>query len=457
MSSLVSRRRFLHTAGAAGLVFAATGRAQNAPAAANSKLRVLCIGVVGTIGKTDRRQLAAHPMVEIAGLCDVDAKALAKAAAEHPKAFTCRDYREAFARHEGAFDAVLVATPDHSHAPIVLTAMAHHKHVYGQKPMVHQLAEITMVERAVAARPGLVTQLGNQRMANSGRRAAVEILRQKMLGKAVAGYAWVNSPNDRTYFNLDRKLAAPGPAPANLDWDLWLGPCPLVPYREGIAPVVWRSWWEYGSNGMGDWGCHVLDVILFAYDELLSPATVITRCEKPPRPEFHAHPCRSTVTYAVKSDYFLKDRFPVHYHDSAQAPERAVLGLPDGRYPDTNMTAVVCEGGTLLLTADGRLEIWRDGKMSSGLKMPGLPDFPRLNHWHAWVDTCLGRKTELRTPFKDAARITEAVLLAVKATRFPNTELYWDKASLSFPGNPEASASIVRRTYRDGFAPPDVG
>jgi predicted dehydrogenase len=452
----ISRRRFLHTAGAAGVACSTALRAQSTPLAANSKLRVLCIGVVGTIGRTDRRQLAAHPMVEIAGLCDVDAESLSQAAAEHPKAFTCRDFREAFARHEKEFDAVLVATPDHSHAPIVLTAMAHHKHVYGQKPLVHQLAEIAMIEQAVAARPGLVTQLGNQRMANAGRRAAVEILRQKMLGKALAAYAWVNSPNDRSYFNLDRKVAAPGPPPAQLDWDLWLGPCPLVPYREGIAPVVWRSWWEYGSNGMGDWGCHVLDVILFAYDELLSPASVITRCEPAPNPEFHAHPCKSTVTYAVKSDHFLKDRFLVHYHDSAQAPARGVLGLPEGRYPDTNMTAVVCEGGTLLLTADGRLEIWREGRMSSGLKMPGLPEFPRLNHWHAWVDTCLGRKTELRTPFRDAARITEATLLAVKASRFPNIELRWDKATLSFPDHPQATASIVRRAYRDGFAPPHV-
>ena len=71
------------------------------------------------------------------------------------------------------------------------------------------------------------------------------------------------------------------------------------------------------------------------------------------------------------------------------------------------MTVVVCEGGVLVLGASGRLEIWRDGKMSPGLEMPGLPEFPKLNHWHAWVDNCLGKKTELRTPFRDALRITE--------------------------------------------------
>ena len=120
------------------------------------------------------------------------------------------------------------------------------------------------------------------------------------------------------------------------------------------------------------------------------------------------------------------------------------------------MTVVVCEGGVLTLSASGRLEIWRDGQVTAGLKMPGLPEFPHLNHWHAWVDNCLGIKTELRSPFKDAVRMTEATILAVKATRFPGQELRWDKSTLSFTNSEEATNSIVRRTYREGFAPPAV-
>ena len=80
-----------------------------------------------------------------------------------------------------------------------------------------------------------------------------------------------------------------------------------------------------------------------------------------------------------------------------------------------------------------------------------------MNHWHAWVDNCLGIKTELRSPFKDAVRMTEAAILAVKATRFPNRELLWDKATLSFPNQSEATKTIVRRQYREGFAPPQIG
>lgn len=458
MNHAITRRHFLRTAGAAGVGLSSNARSQAHVRAVspNSKLRVLSIGVVGTIGGTDRSEVAAHPAVEIAGLCDVDSNALASAAKDHPGAFTCRDFREAFAKHGDKFDAVIVSTPDHSHAPIMLTALAKHKHVYGQKPLVHQLEELVMMEKAIAARPDLVTQLGNQRMANAGRRAAVEILRSGALGKAIEAHVWVNSPNDRDYFNMDRVIGEVAPPPANLDWNLWQGPCEETPYRSGITPVVWRSWWDYGSNGLGDWGCHVLDVVFYAYDDLVSPIAVQTHCLKSPNPQFHSHPCHSTITYAVNSDKFVHKHFAVHYSDSAQAPSRAALGLPAGKFPDKNMTVLVCEGGVLCLTADGRLEIWRDGILTPGLKMPGLPEFPPLNHWHAWVDNCLGRMTELRSPFKDAIRMTEATQLAVKATRFPGEELRWDKATLTFTNHEQATNSIIRRNYREGFAPPEV-
>ena len=459
MTHPLNRRRFLWTTGVAGIGLATASRSSGqAPAVApNSKLRVLCIGVVGTIGAEDRRQVASHPSVEIAGLCDVDSNALAAAAADHPKAFTCADYREAFSKYGDQFDAVIVATPDHSHAIIMLTAMANDKHVYGQKPLVHQLEELVMMEKAVAAKPNLITQVGNQRMAFPGRRAAVEIMRSGVLGKAVEAHVWVDSPNDRTYFNLDRIVEAPTPPPAHLNWDLWLCGSETAPYRGGLAPVVWRSWWDYGSNGLGDWGCHVLDVIIYGYDELISPIAVQTNCAKAENPFFHAHPCNSTITYAVNSDKFARKTFAIHYSDSGQPVSRAAIGLPPGNFADRNMTVVVCENGVLTLTAGGHLEVWRDGKLTKGLEMPNLPEFPQLNHWHAWVDNCLGVKTELRSPFKDAIRMTEPALLAVKATRFPNRELLWDKATLSFPNQSEATKTLVRRQYREGFAPPQIG
>ena len=452
-----NRRNFLRTSAAAGMGLSALGMQRALAASPNGKLRVLSIGVVGTIGEADRHAVASHPQAEIVGLCDVDANYLAKAAKEHPNAFTCRDYREAFTTHVDKFDAVIVSVPDHSHAPILLTAMAHDKHVYGQKPLVHQLAELVMVERAIKAKPHLVTQLGNQRMAIPHRRGAVEILRQGMLGKAIEAYAWTGSPGDNGYFNYKKNNKVNPNVPANLDWNLWLGPCAEMPYHDDLAPAKWRSWWDFGTNGLGDWGCHVLDVFFFAYDELTSPVSVKTDCPEPAGKDFHVNPCKSTLVYQVRSDKYAAKTFPIHYYDTDQkpTPEQLRMTQPvDG----SNMTVVVCEGGTLILGAEGPLKIWRDGKMEDGLRMAGLPKkWEPLNHWHAWVDNCLGKKTELRTPFKDAVRITEAALLAVKATRFPGQELHWDKSKLAFTNNEEATRTIVRRQYREGFAPPRVG
>ncbi len=454
MNPRFTRRQFLRssTAATAGLAFASPALvAASRPA----KLRVLSIGVVGTIGEADRKQVASHPDAVITGLCDVDSTCLAQATKDHPDAFVCRDYREAFEHHGDRFDAVIVATPDHTHAPILLTAMAHDKHVYGQKPLVHQLEELVMVEKAIAAKPSLSTQLGNQRMASAGRRAAVEILRRGMLGKAIEAYAWVDSPADNFYFNFRKESRPLAKPPANLDWNLWLGPNSERPYDEFLAPRKWRSWWEFGTNGLGDWGCHLLDVIFFAYDELQSPISVRTDCAKPAGPIFHSDPCASTITYQVNSPHFARDRFCIHYQDSNQRPSPDRIAIPE-RITATNTTVVVCEGGTLYLEADGRLRIWRNGKLEEGLRMKDLPKFPPINHWHEWVDHCLGRGSGLRAPFKDAVRMTEATLLAVKASRFPGLELQWDKNSLSFPNSPEATKSIVRRSYREGFAPPTV-
>ncbi len=455
--STIDRRNFLINSAAAGIGISTLGMPHSRAAQPNKKLRVLSIGVIGTIGADDRRAVAKHPDAEIVGLCDVDALSLAEAAKEHPAAFTCRDYREAFSKHRDQFDAVIVSVPDHSHAPIILTAMKHDKHVYGQKPLVQQLEELVMIEQALAAKPQLVTQLGNQRMASPHRRAAVDILRQKQLGKVIKAYAWTGSPSaDGPYFNYEKVINPDTNPPDHLDWNLWLGPCQEMPYRELIAPVKWRSYWDFGTNGLGDWGCHILDVIFLAYNELQSPISVLAECPEPAGKVFHVNPCKTTVTYKVSSDFFANDTFPLHYYDTNQQPLPEEMGIPEP-VGDSNIVVLVCEGGTLTLGAEGPLKIWRDGKVEQGLRMPGLPkQYEPLNHWHAWVDNCLGKKTELLTPFKDAVRITEAALLAVKATRFPGQTLLWDKSKLEFTNHAEATNTIVRRQYREGFAPPKV-
>ncbi len=455
MNSHPNRRRFLASSAAAtiGLLGASRVRA----ASPNGKLRVLCIGVVGTIGEADRHNIASHPEVEIAGLCDVDSNYLAKAAGEHPKAFTCRDYREAFDKHADKFDAVSVSTPDHSHAPILLTAMAHGKHVYGQKPLVQQLSELVMIEHAIKAKPELASLLGNQRMANVARRLALEILKQDRLGKILSIHAWTTSGAlGDGYFNTERVLKQNPDIPKNLDWDLWLGPCAPMPYHDAIVPMKWRSWWEFGSGGLGDWGCHLLDLPFLAYPELTSPFSVRSECPTPPDKIFHAPACKATMLYKVDSPRFAGKTVSVSYYHPSLRPNPDELRLKDWPEGGT-LTAIVGENGTLVVEPEGRSRLWRDGKWEEGSRLEGLPKLQGYNHWHSWVDKCLGKDVEPLTPFSKAVKITEATILGVRASRFPGQELLWDKAALRFTNHKEATETIVRRNYRQGFAPPRVG
>ena len=455
MNAPFSRRRFLASSAAASVSLLGSGRAR--AASPNGKLRVLCVGVVGTIGEADRHNIASHPEVEIAGLCDVDSNYLAKAAGEHPKAFTCRDYREAFDKHADKFDAVSVSTPDHSHAPILLTAMAHGKHVYGQKPLVQQLSELVMIEHALKAKPELASLLGNQRMANVARRLALEILKQDRLGKILSIHAWTTSGAlGDGYFNTERVLKQNPDVPKNLDWDLWLGPCAPMPYHDAIVPMKWRSWWEFGSGGLGDWGCHLLDLPFLAYPELTSPFSVRSECPTPPDKNFHAPACKAVMQYKVDSPRFAGKTVSVSYYHPSLRPNPDELRLKD--WPDGGtLTAIVGENGTLVVEPEGRSRLWRDGKWEEGSRLEGLPKLQGFNHWHSWVDKCLGKDVEPLTPFSKAVKITEATILGVRASRFPGQELLWDKAALRFTNHKEATETIVRRNYRQGFAPPRVG
>ncbi len=449
--SPITRRTFLRTGSVltAGVAAVATLSAR-AQTNKNSKLRIFQIGV-GGIGGLQRNGLKGHPMVEWAGFCDVDQRELDRIKTEHPGAWTVKDYREGFASHAGDFDAVIVDVPDFHHAPMMLTALQHKKHMYGQKPLVHQLAELRMIRDGLKARPGLVTQMGNQRACNTGRMQAVEILRHNQLGRPVEAYVWTGAIERGHYFADAWSPYAPAqPVPAHLDWNLWRGPLSVdLPYSEDLAPRRWRAFWETGGGQLADWGCHLLDLLYFAYD-LPSPEAVLTNTIRPSNTGHSGHN-QSTITYAGGGK-FVREKFVVHYNDSGLQPSFAALGLPPMKV-GANRTMVVCDAGTLLLEADGKITIFRKGKVVENEPLPTVE--PR-NHWKDWADNCLGAKKPLWTPFDIGWRITEPALLAVKATRFPGQELRWDAANFRFTNHDQANAEILSRNYRDGFAPPSV-
>jgi predicted dehydrogenase len=448
--SPVTRRHFLKTGAIVTAGLASLSRAARAQTNKNSKLRVFQIGV-GGIGALQRKGLKDHPMVEWAGFCDVDKRELDKISKDYPNAWLLSDYREAFANKLEDFDAVIVDTPDFNHAAMMLTAMKHEKHIYGQKPLVQQLDELRMIKEGLAARPRLVTQMGNQRACKEGRMQAVEMLRRNQFGRPIEAWVWTGKVDRGTYFVEPwSEYTAAVPVPDFMNWELWQGPLKsALPYSEDLAPRRWRAFWETGGGQLADWGCHLLDVLFFAYD-LPSPEAVMTDTPKPSATGHSAHN-HSTITFPGGGGKFVHEKFVVHYQDSALQPSFASLGLPEMKL-DANHTMVVCEEGTLLLQADGKITIFRKGQIVYNEPFPKVE--PR-DHWKDWADNCLGANKPLWTPFQIGWRITEPALLAVKATHFPGEELRWNSYNCRFSNHDKAN-EIVSRTCRPGFEPPQV-
>jgi predicted dehydrogenase len=465
----IKRRDFLKYTAASGLAVS-TGSLLSAcyanPAVEprrigpNDKLNVLSVGVVGSIGAHDLKMVSSHPRTHIAGLCDIDAKYLERAGNTYKDAFKMKDYREVFDKHADKFDAVICSTPDHTHCAIDTMALSKGKHVYGQKPLVQQLEEVSILRDMVEANPSLSTQMGNQRMQSPGRRAAVHVLKSGTLGKCKEIFVTTGSglKGGGGYFN-NREIKAPETPPAHLDWDLWQsGVQPQIEYRPLIHPLKWRAMWDYGTAGLGDWGCHLLDVVFYSYPELTSPVAVVAeKVVDPPEGLFHARTCKTVLTYNTSTDAFAGKTVKVHYSDEGQVATKEELNLPSDAKPtgDRNQTCFVCEGGTAILTAGGGLQIWRDGKSVDWKKIEGMPEFQQFNHWHEWVNTALGENNpDLHwSPFGVGLKITEGALLSVKSTMYPGKELKWDSKKLAFTNHDEATKTVVKRDYRKGFEP----
>lgn len=444
----MNRRKFATTLGLAAASSAIPVLGQSANK--NSKLRLLQIGV-GGIGGLDRNNLKTHPKVEIAGLCDINKNHLDKVAKEFPKAATYADAREALTKDIDKYDGVIVCTPDHSHAVYALTALANDKHLYLQKPVVQQLEEVGMLKKALAAKPGLANQMGNQRSAIAGRKQATAIVRSGDLGKAITAWAWTGEVKKGNYFDdpwLPKYYDAT-PVPSHINWDLWKHCSTVdVPYNDGLAHRRWRTYWEFGGGQLTDWCCHLLDFFYLALD-LDVPTAVQTNTPKPATEVGHSAYNQSHITYN-KTKFTVGEEFVVHYNDHGIHPPCIPAGLPLGSRFSTNHSIIVCEGGTVVLAANGGLSVFKDGKKVENYPMPKVE---KNHHWHDWVDNAFGAKNALLGNLEMGARVTEAGLLATKATRYPNRELPWDSAAGKFK-DAAPNKSLLKRTYRDGFAPP---
>src|SRR5438477_2342509 len=257
MKTNITRRKFLRTSTVSGVSLLILPSARLAFAAeANSKLNVAAIGVAGQ-GGSNLNNIAGLG-VNIVALCDVDKKHAAATFEKFPQAKMFTDFRRMLDEMDKQIDAVVVSTPDHTHAVAAVAAMNRGKHVYCEKPLARTVHE-ARVMRETARKTKVVTQMGNQGSASKKLRRAVELVWGGVIGEVREAHVWFDGGNGPQKRPPDHP-----PVPETLAWDLWLGPAPERPYNPCYLPASWRSWRAFGSGIAGDFGCHTGNIMFRA-------------------------------------------------------------------------------------------------------------------------------------------------------------------------------------------------
>ncbi len=442
----INRRHFLAataTAAAATIVPRhVLGGSQHTPP--SEKLNIAGIGV-GGMGSSNLRELESENII---ALCDVDHVYAAETFKRYPQAKVYSDYREMLDKEKG-IDAVMIATPDHTHAVIAIEAMRRGKHVYCQKPLTHDIYEARMLAKA-ARETGVVTQMGIQGHSGEGVRLISEWIQDGAIGEVREVDAWCSLsyyPFGHAYWSSkwSRRPEDTPPVPATLNWDLWLGPAPERPYHPAYHPAVWRCWWDFGSGMMGDRGVHTLDPVVWALKLGYPTSVEATSLDLNP----DTHPLGSIVTY----QFPVREGFPplkLTWYDGLRAPRPAEL--EDGRQMGH------AEGGVLFKGTQGKLVGGVYGESprlipESRMKEYKLPPktIPRVDGTHEqdWVRACKSGQ-RAGADFEYSALLTEICLLGNIAKR-ADARIEWDGPGMKVTNLPQAN-QYVRTPYREGWS-----
>jgi predicted dehydrogenase len=428
--TFIQRRDFIKKT-SLGLFGLALSPAAFANIKAGGRLRTAHIGV-GNMGLEDLKAISSHAMVDVAALCDVDSNNLATASKLFPNAKTYSDYRIMLKEMEKSVDAVIISTPDHTHAPASIMAMKLDKPVYCQKPLTHHVTEARKM-KALAKKNNLVTQMGIQVHSFYDYKLATLLIQSGVIGKVHTVRAW--SPKNWGYDGP--APVGSDPIPAGLDWDLWLGTSAARPFKEDVYhPGNWRQLVDYGCGTLGDMGVHIFDTPYNAL-ELDVPQTIVNECREP---NGFGYPVNNTVTYEFPATKYTAETLKWVWYDGQGAPPKHEdLMLPNGEELPDQGAMFIGENGRLLLPHFQQLpRKIVDGEYvemdieSFNLGKP-VKDYASESkkHYHQFVDACLG-KGETTAPFEYSAKLTETILLGVIAGRFPNETLNWDSKKAKF-------------------------
>lgn len=427
-SRAVNRRRFLQTSTAAvvtGGVWSQLGLAESK--SLNEKLQVACVGVANRAAD-DMEGVKGEAIV---ALCEVDKNYLAQAHEEFPDARLYDDYREMIDQERDRIDAVVVGTPDHHHAPASIRAIRAGKHVYCEKPLTHTVQEARILTEA-ARQQGVATQLGTQIHANDNYRRVVEIVQSGAIGDVNEVHVWVGK--GWSGGELPTETEAP---PANLDWDLWIGPAEVRPFAAGrYHPGQWRRWWDFGGGTMADMACHFMDLPFWAL-KLRYPTSCVAN-----GPPVQQYGCPSGLT--VEYEFPSRETLPplkLTWYDGDRIP-KVVAGQ---RVPGSGVMFVGSAGKMFADYSQYRLFPSED---FADYQPPEQTIAPSIGHHAEWIKACKdGSPTTCH--FDYSGPLTEAVLLGNVSYR-TGKRLEWDAENLRATNCPEADA-LIQKQYRVGW------
>ena len=432
----MDRRGFLRTVGAAaaGTVFASGRVARLRGASANEKLNIAVIGVAGRGGE-NLHEVAA--LENIVALCDVDSDRLNAAAQKFPAAKTYSDFRRLIDQRD--VDAILVATPDHTHAVATSMALQSGRHVYCEKPLTHTVSEARIITE-LALKKKLVTQIGTQIHAGNNYRRVVELVQSGAIGPVREVHVWAAA----VYGGQDAPKETP-PVPPNLNWDLWLGPVKYRPYHPEYVPFKWRNWWAFGGGSLADFGCHFMDLPFWALG-LKYPSSVEPISGPPVHPE-------STPPWLI-----VRYEYPERKDTSIKLPLPALklTWYHGGKRPDIvsdelfakYKSGVLFVGEKGMLISDyGRHALLPEEKFKDfAVPEPFISN--SIGHHKEWTQAIKSGGTTT-CHFGYSGPLTETALLGNVAYRV-GKRLEWNAGTLSAKNASEAE-ELIQHHYRAGW------
>jgi predicted dehydrogenase len=425
----MNRRRFLQagTALAASAALPNLHQAQQRPSPAD-RIRIGIVGVAGQGGYN----LANVAHEEIVALCDVDLVRAASVRQQFPRARFYEDYRQLIDQRD--VDAVVISIPDHMHAFVGLAALRAGKHVYCEKPLAHSVHEVRLM-REVAARQGVVTQMGTQIHAGENYRRVVEIVQAGTLGAVRRVHVWCSRRPDP-----GQRAPAGTLPPVGLNYDLWLGPAPYRPYHPSHLHFNWRWWWAFGGGVLADMACHFMDLPHWALD-LRAPTSVAAEGRV-------IHQGDNRVPTVMKVDYEYPARGnkpPVNltwYHGVAGPNLDGRMnhpGFSSGVLFEGERGSLVADYGNYRLLPEDRFRDYR----------PPAPTLPRsIGHHREWLQA-IRTRGPTTCNFDYSGALAEAVLLGNVAFRC-GQRLQWNEAAAQV-SNTRAADQYLQREYRRGW------